>query len=160
MPLAVVRPDDWNFPLLLHVLGAMVLVGAIVTVVALLVLAWRGDAPDTARLTRLAFRTLLLVALPAWAVMRITGQWTASEEGFGDEGAEDPDWLGIGFIVGDLTLPLLIIAVVLAGLAARRSARTEGGGGSPTLARIALVLSAVLLVAYLVAVWAMTTKPS
>ena len=25
--LAAIRPDDWNFPLLLHVLGAMLLVG-------------------------------------------------------------------------------------------------------------------------------------
>ena len=32
--LALVRPDDWNFPLFLHVLGAMVLVGATVTAAA------------------------------------------------------------------------------------------------------------------------------
>jgi hypothetical protein len=27
--LAVVRPDSWNFPLFLHVLGAMILVGGL-----------------------------------------------------------------------------------------------------------------------------------
>ena len=27
--LAAIRPDDWNFPLLLHVLGAMLLVGGL-----------------------------------------------------------------------------------------------------------------------------------
>ena len=27
--LASIRPDSWNFPLFLHVLGAMVLVGAV-----------------------------------------------------------------------------------------------------------------------------------
>jgi hypothetical protein len=29
--LAVIRPDSWNFPLFLHVLGAMILVGATLT---------------------------------------------------------------------------------------------------------------------------------
>ena len=29
--LAVVRPDRWNFPLFLHVLGAMILVGGLLT---------------------------------------------------------------------------------------------------------------------------------
>ena len=27
--LAVIRPDSWNFPLFLHVLGAMILVGGV-----------------------------------------------------------------------------------------------------------------------------------
>ena len=29
MPLLIIRPDDWNFPLLLHVAGAMVMCGAL-----------------------------------------------------------------------------------------------------------------------------------
>ena len=29
--LATVRPDEWNFPLLVHVLGAMILFGAVLT---------------------------------------------------------------------------------------------------------------------------------
>ena len=29
--LAAIRPDSWNYALFLHVLGAMVLVGALVT---------------------------------------------------------------------------------------------------------------------------------
>ena len=29
--LAAIRPDSWNYPLFIHVLGAMVLVGALVT---------------------------------------------------------------------------------------------------------------------------------
>ena len=29
--LAAIRPDSWNFPLLLHVLGAMILVGGTLT---------------------------------------------------------------------------------------------------------------------------------
>ena len=31
--LAAIRPDSWNFPLFLHILGAMVLVGAVTAAV-------------------------------------------------------------------------------------------------------------------------------
>ena len=41
--LAAIRPDSWNFPLLVHVLGAMILVGGVLTAAAALVLA-RGNA--------------------------------------------------------------------------------------------------------------------
>jgi hypothetical protein len=54
-------------------------------------------------------------------------------------------------------LVLLLIATILTGLAARRG-RAESSRSS-TLARVATVLTGVLLAAYLVAVWAMTTKP-
>ena len=42
-----------------------------------------------------------MLGVPAWLVMRIFGEWTKSEEDFGDD---DPGWLGIGSIVGDLGL--------------------------------------------------------
>ena len=47
---------------------------------------------------------------------------------------------------------LLIIATILGGLAARRASR---GGGPSVSARVATGLVSVLLLAYLVAVWAM-----
>ncbi len=68
---AAIRPDEWNLPLLLHVFGAMVLMGGLVTAMTALLLGWRRDA---APYTRLAFWTLLLVAFPAWWLMRIAGQ--------------------------------------------------------------------------------------
>jgi len=40
--LAALRPDSWNFPLLLHVLGAAVLVGGLVAAVAAQFLGWRA----------------------------------------------------------------------------------------------------------------------
>ena len=58
--LAAVRPDEWNFPLFLHVLGAMIFVGALLTGASTLAFA-RGDV----RLLRLGYWTLLVVALPA-----------------------------------------------------------------------------------------------
>jgi len=39
--MAVVRPDSWDFPLLLHVLGAMLLVGSLLFVTVTLIGAWR-----------------------------------------------------------------------------------------------------------------------
>ena len=61
-------------------------------------------------------------------------------------------------MVTDPGLLILIAATVLGGLAARRAG--EPGGGPAIGARIATGLVALLLVAYLVAVWAMTTKPT
>jgi hypothetical protein len=51
------------FPLFLHVLGAMTLVGAMLAVIVLTVAAWRR--PEVAALRRAAFGTLLIVAIPA-----------------------------------------------------------------------------------------------
>ncbi len=154
--LAAIRPDSWNLPLLVHVLGAMVLVGGLVTALTAQGLGWTRQHPaDAAGFTRLAFRALVLVALPAWFVMRIGAQWIYSRERF--EGDDDPGWLGVGWITADSGGLLLVLAIILAGLGARRLRR--GDGTTSALARIATVLVALALIAYLVAVWAMTAKP-
>jgi hypothetical protein len=146
---ATIRPDAWNFPLLLHVAGAMLLVGALVVVVASMGSALRrGDGAEV--LTGLAFRALLLGVLPAYILMRVGAEWIASKEDVPD----DVDWIGIGYMVSDGGLLLWIIAAVVAWRAARRGAAGLGG-----LGRAVVVLSGVLLVAYAVAIWAMTTKP-
>jgi uncharacterized membrane protein len=154
MSLATVRPDSWNFPLFLHVAGAMVLVGALVVVAWALVKAWRGDA---AGFTRLAYRTLLYVAIPSFIVMRAGAQWIADKEGILDS-KSDPSWIGIGFGTSDLGLVLLIAATITAGVAARRLAREPGTTSKN--ARAAAVLTIIPLVLYLVAIWAMTAKPA
>jgi hypothetical protein len=151
MMLAVVRPGEWNLPLLVHVAGAMVLVGALVAVAGALLLARRGDA---ATLTRVGYRTLVLVALPAYVVMRIGAEWIASKEDVDDYAA----WIGIGYLTADLGLLVLLVTTILAGLAARRLRRAAGGRS--ILGRVAAVLTLVLVAAYVVAVWAMTAKPS
>lgn len=155
--LAAIRPDDWNFPLLLHVFGALVLVGGLVAAVAFGVVAWRGrDAEGERALGRLAFRSLLFAAFPAWWLMRLGGQWIYSKEGWEDT-ADEPGWIGIGFITSEGGGLLLLIALILAGLHVRRLRRSETAGAG--LGRAATVLSAIALVAYLVAVWAMSAKP-
>ena len=67
--LATVRPDSWNFPLFVHVFGAMILVGGLLTGASTILYA-RGDV----RFLRLGYWTLLAVALPGYVVMRIGAQ--------------------------------------------------------------------------------------
>jgi hypothetical protein len=148
---ALIRPDEWNFPLLMHVLGAFLLIGALVLSVSVLLLASRDG---TVAQARLGFRSLLLGVLPAWVVMRGGAQWIADKEGLEDA---DVTWVDIGFITGDSGFALLLIALVLAGLAVRRTARDGRPGGLATGAGVA---SALLLIAYLVTLWAMTAKPT
>jgi len=145
---AAIRPDDWNIALFVHILGAMLLVGALVLV--LTALAWRD--------VRLGFRSLLFGVLPGWIVMRGGAQWIASKEGL-DEG-DVPAWVDVGFIVSDPLLLFLIIATRCAGIATRRQRRGDAPAGGGGLRTAALVLVTLMLVASFVAVWAMSTKPT
>ncbi|CAN5352590.1 hypothetical protein BH18ACT12_BH18ACT12_14410 [soil metagenome] len=138
--LALVRPDSWNFPLFLHVLGAMVLVGA---VAATVIASGRGPL-----LRGVAFRTTVFLVLPSWVLMRFAGQWIESRE----NPDEDAAWLGIGFVVGDVGLVVLLVTAVLAWWAHRHPERGWPG-------RAVTGLASVYLLALLVAMWAMTAKP-
>lgn len=149
---AAIRPDEWNFPLLMHVFGAMILVGGLVAAVTALLLGWRRDS---AFYTRLGFWSLLVVAFPGWLLMRIGGPWIESKENFDED--NEPGWLGIGYITAEAGGLLLLISIILTGIAVRRQRRPEAGPS--VLARIAAVLTVLILIAYIVAVWAMTAKP-
>lgn len=148
--LAAIRPDDWNWPLLVHVAGAMILVGGLLTAGGAALLAGR-DATGT--LARLSFRTLAAVALPGYIIMRAGAAWIYDKEGYG--GDDEPAWLGLGFITADVGALLLLIALVLGGVGLRRSRR--GGDG---LLRASGIIAVILLAAYLVTVWAMAGKPT
>jgi hypothetical protein len=140
--LAAIRPDDWNLALFVHILGAMVLVGSLALVAT-------SVAADN---LRLGYRTLLVAVIPSWIVMRVSAQWILSKEGL-DDVDPPPSWVDIGFITSEGSFVLLIAATVCAGIAARRA---RGGG----LRTATLVLVAISLVAYVVAIWAMSTKPT
>ena len=135
-----------DLPLILHVGGAMVLVGALACAAVLLLAAARADG-GTDHL-RVGMRTLLWGAIPSFVVMRVGAEWTASEANVDDDAA----WIGIGYMTSDAGALLLIIATVLAAVAARRGV----AGGR---ARWAAGLSLFMIAAYAVALWAMTTKP-
>ena len=155
MIIAAIRPDSWNLPLLIHVAGAMLLVGVLVTVAALLLAGRRGDG---APLTRLGFRVLLFAGIPSYLLMRVGAELVAAEEDVVNTAADDSAWIGIGYITSDLGLLLIIITTVLAGVGSRRLARADGGGGGATSA--AAWLTVLVLVAYVIAIWAMTAKPA
>lgn len=152
--LAAIRPDDWNLPLFLHVLGAFTLVGALVVAVSFL-LAARRDG--TVASVRLGYRTLLYAALPAFVVTRLSAQWIYDEEGLG-EAESDPTWIEIGFISTDPGLLLLIAATVMTGLAVRRAGRGDGDPRRGVAIAAGIVAAQVVL--YLVVIWVMATKPA
>ena len=150
--LALIRPDDWFFPLFLHVAGAMVLVGALTLSATFLIASWRSGS---AALIRQAYMSLFYAALPAYIVFRVGAEWIADKEGLTDA---DLSWIDIGYMVSDTGALLLIIAMVIGGISVRRMNRGEQP--SPIAARIVTGLVSLVLIAYLVAVWAMTTKPT
>ena len=147
--LAAHRPTDWNFPLFVHVFGAMVLVGGLLAAASILAFA-RGDT----RFLRLGYWTLLAVALPGYIVMRAGAEWIYNKEGW-DKLPEDPTWIGIGFIVADAGALLVLIALIVGGIGVRRLKDGRGQG----LLKAAMVIAWVVLAAALVAVWAMAGKP-
>ena len=149
--LATIRPDSWNFPLFVHVLGAMVLVGGLLTGASTLAFA-RGDV----RFLRLGYWTLLAVALPGYLVMRIGAQWIYSKEGWDDLPDDQiPAWINVGFIVADVGAILTVVALVLGGIGVYRLR----SGGGPGLLKAAMVIAWIVLAAAVVAVWAMAGKP-
>ena len=149
---AAVRPDSWNFPLLVHVFGAMVLVGGLVTAVSALAFA-KGDT----RLLRLGYWSLLAVGFPGYVIMRIGAQWIYSKEHWDDvPDGLIPTWIDIGYIVADAGAVLMIIALIVGGIGMRQLPQGKGQG----LLKATLVISVLILTAAVVAIWAMAGKPS
>jgi hypothetical protein len=151
--LAAIRPDSVNLPLFLHVLGAMLLVGALAFVAVAILIGWRGSE-RAVPLTRLALRAIPYGVLPAYVVMRVGAQWTEAEQNYPDD--FEASWIDVGYITADAGALLLLVSLILAGIGLRKL-RAGGGLG---LGRAVGVISLVLVAAYVVAVWAMTAKPT
>ena len=150
--LAIIRPDSWFFPLFLHIAGGMVLVGALTLASVYLIASWRSGS---VALIRSAYMSLFYAALPGYIVFRIGAEWIVDKEGLSDASLS---WIDIGYSVSDVGALLLIISLIIGGISVRRM--NKGGTPSPIAARIVTGLVSLLLIAYLVAVWAMTTKPT
>ena len=150
--IAAVRPDSWNFPLFVHIVGATILVGGLLTSGSALAFA-KGDA----KLLRLGYWSLLAVALPGYVIMRIGAQWIYSKENW-DDVPDDliPAWLDIGYIVADAGALLLLIALVVGGIGVYRMREGKGAG----LLKVTMVLAFIILAAAVVAAWAMAGKPN
>jgi len=144
--IAALRPDAWDLPLFVHVLGAITLFGG---VASLAVLSFAGlRLPEHALLLRgIAFRTMLFVVWPAYLLMRAGAQWILSREGLDDEPA--PGWVAVGLGISDAGILVLLLLTLLGWVALRRP---RAGGWFAGL-------SALYFVALVVAWFAMTAKP-
>ena len=138
-----------DLPLFIHLLGAMILVGGVLTAAGSLFVA-RGSA----QVLRMGYFSLLAVALPGYLVMRVGAEWLFAREHLGDL-ESDPAWIAIGYIVADVGALLLLIALVIGGIGVRRLP-----SGRTALVRASLAISVILLVASVVAIWAMGAKPA
>src|SRR6478735_7214692 len=143
------RSDSISIALFVHVIGAMVLVGGLLTAATAAIVGWKDEA---AALRRFSYWTLLAVAFPGYIVMRVGAQWVEAKEHL-DDLPDDPTWLGIGYITADLGG---LIALILGGIGIRKS-RNGGGGG---LLRTSGAVATLLVAAYVVTVWAMGAKPT
>jgi hypothetical protein len=152
--LAAIRPDEQSFALLLHLVGATVVFGALLASATSLLLA-RGEA----RLLRLGYFSLLLVGLPGLILMRLAGQWLYNLQHWDDlpDQIDEPAWLGIGFVVADWGGLLFLLSLALGGVGIYRLRQGKSATG---LLNATMLISLVLIVAYVVAVWAMTGKPN
>jgi hypothetical protein len=147
--LAAVRPDEQNFPLLVHVLGATILVGGLLTGVSALAFA-RGEV----KFLRLGYWTLLAVALPGLVLMRIGAQWIYTEQGW-DDVEDEPAWIAIGGVTADIGGAIFVLSLIAGGIGLRRLDQGKGAG----LLKATMWIGLILLAAYVVAVWAMAGKP-
>lgn len=147
--IAAIRPDSWNLPLFLHVLGAMILVGGLLAGTSALLFAHSDQ-----RLLRLGDFSLLAVALPGWLLMFVSGEWIYAKEGLDDEPI-GLAWVLTGFLVAELGGALLLAALILGGIGVRRLRIDKGR----RLLTATAMMSLALLAANVVAVWAMTAKP-
>jgi hypothetical protein len=131
------------WPLFLHVLGAMLTVGAILTAVVLSFVAWKR--PDLEFLRRATFTTLL-IAIPFYILLRVFAQIILSDEDFD----KDPGWVGFGFLATDLGLLIFLASIGCAWWWVR--------SGNAIAGRIVAVLSSIYLVLLVVAMLAMSGK--
>ena len=152
--LAAIRPHAKSVALLLHLVGATVVFGALLASATSILLA----RPET-RLLRLGYFALLLVGLPGLILMRLAGQWLYNLQHWDDlpDKIGEPAWLGIGFVVADWGGVLFLISLALGGVGVYRLRQGKNATG---LLNATMLISLVLIVAYVVAVWAMTGKPN
>jgi hypothetical protein len=131
--------------LFLHVLGAVALFGATGAVAVLAVVGRTRE--EQLPLARVSLWTLLALAIPAWVVMLVFGEWTKSKVRW----SSDLGWIRAGVGVADAGLILLLVA---AGLAYRWTRRASAGWHVTALAALASLYVVLLAVAW----WAMAAK--
>ena len=148
--LAAVRPDSWNLPLLVHVVGAMILVGAADRRERARVRARRRPLPAPRVLDAPSRRSARLRSSCA-----IGAQWIYAKDGFDDARGDEPAWLDIGWSSADAGALLLLDRTDPRRDRRPPPRRRQGTG----LLKATMVIAWVVLAAAVVAVWAMAGKP-
>jgi hypothetical protein len=146
--LAAIRPDSWNLPLFVHVLGAMILFGSTATV-AIAGFAARNRREHAELLARVALKTFLFAILPSWIAMRVGAGWIEGKE---FSNGDEPSWLGVGFAVSEGGAILLIALGILGWVSVRRHGMGRAAAAVP-------ILAGIYVVALGIAWWAMSAKP-
>jgi hypothetical protein len=169
--LADIRPDSWNFPLFVHILGATILVGGVMTCAG--ALAFAGG---NVKQLRYGYWSLLFVGLPGLIVMRIGAAaiWHKYNPNHGffwaifPHPGKDPGWIEIGGTIADLGGAGLVLALILGWFGIRRLEHGQddflakipvvGKMEGALLLKGTLLISVLLLAGYILAVWAMAGK--
>jgi uncharacterized membrane protein len=148
-PRGLSRTDSVDLLLFLHIIGALFVFGFLAAAAYYLFRARRDGSPS---LARLGFRLMLLGVVPSYIVFRVAAQLLLNEEGLQDA---DLAWVNIGFIVTDVGVLAIIAATVNSAIA------MKGREGEPSrAASVAAWSCSILLVGFVVALWAMAAKPA
>ena len=107
-------------PLFVHVLGATLLFGALLAVTTLGFASIR-IVEHGPLLRRLAFTIMLAGVWPAYILMRVGRAVGALARGAGQRHA--PGWVGVGFLVSDVGILVLLVLTLLGWLGTATTAR-------------------------------------
>ena len=149
-------PSSWNIPLLIHVTGAMILVGGMLAAATALVSA-RGDE----RKLRLGYYSLLFVAFPGLMLTKLGA--TAINSKYSGQSffrsafpsQDDPTWIMIGGTALDMGAGALVAALILGWFGLKKLDTKRG----QQMMKLVMLISIGLLAAYILAIWAMGARP-
>jgi hypothetical protein len=153
--IAAIRPENWNWLLFFHLVSGFALVGGLITVALSSLAAERKAWPEQVPLLRaIAFRTNLVVVLPAFVAVFAFGTVLAGRE----YKHGDPNWLSLGYTITGLAL--IVGGVGLTALQFWVLRRTRAGHSTGRPAQLATYLPLVILAALLAVIVLMTGKPA
>ena len=149
-------PSSWNLPLLVHVTGAMILVGGMLAAATALISA-HGDE----KRLRLGYYSLLFVAFPGMMLTKLGA--TAINSKYSGHGffrsafpsQDDPTWIMIGGTALDMGGGALVTALILGWFGLKKLDTKRG----QQMMKLVMLISIGLLAAYVLAIWAMGARP-
>jgi hypothetical protein len=153
--IAAIRPTDWNWILLGHLAAALVLVAGLIVVVLVSFAAHRKAQSDHVPLLRaIAFRSTLVLVIPAFVLVHVFGAMLADREYPGDAA---PGWLDSAFAITTIATIAALVLLALQFWVLRRVRAGHLGGWQ---AGLATYLAPVVLAAMVVVLVLLAGKPT